>query len=363
MLSLLPPPPPWAANAAPEPAEWSSGSAILAGFLLLIALLILGTVIYFSRNSADQPDDEQALGETATLVEVASSLPLPWSPGPWVCNRAARKGDWYRSAYSPVYAVMWVFLFVWLAMSGVYLIIAGIHVEIEVFRGERHVTAALLVGLALVLCAVWSAIFRLGSKSEAWKAQFAERLAAHRAAQAGKDLKPDETNYSEWEDNPEPDKKHWLTASALTLFVAYLLSAVAVGTLRPLTLPGDQYGTLLFLGPGYGLFTGWLLVATSLSVGIAVKAWSYPDAQSNRDERALASNDDLQKVYPDSWQPLVGAVIGGIVACVCADPTQMLPWIFTFLCFVRLKRRNLYALGAACLFAIVAAVVLSLERS
>ena len=55
--------------------------------------------------------------------------------------------------------------------------------------------------------------------------------------------------------------------------------------------------------------------------------------------------------------------IGGIVACVCADPTQMLPWIFTFLCFVSLKRRNLYALGAACLFAIVAAVLLSVERS
>jgi len=362
MLSLAPPPP-WSANAAPEEAEWSSGRAILAGFLLLIGLLILGVVIYFSRNSTDQPDDEQALGESATLVEVASSLPLPWSPGPWICNRKARNGDWYTSAYSPVYSIMWIFLFVWLAMCGVYLIIVGIHVEIEVFRGERHVTAALLIGLALVLCAVWSAIFRLGSKSAAWKEQYATRLAAHRAQQEGKEVKPGETDYDEWEDNPEPDKKHWLTAAAVTLFVAYLLSVIAVGTLRPLTLPGEQYGTLLFLGPGYGLFTGWLLVATSLSVGIAIKAWSYPDTQSNKDERTLAQGTEAESVYPDSWQPLVAAIVGGIIACVCADPTQMLPWIFTFLCFVQFKRRNLYALGAACFFAIVAAVVLSVERS
>ena len=164
----------------------------------------------FRAGSADQPDDEQALGESATLVEVASSLLLaPWSPGPWICNRKARNGEWYTSAYSPVYSIMWIFLFVWLAMCGVYLIIVGIHVEIEVFRGERHVTAALLIGLALVLCAVWSAIFRLGSKSKAWKEEYAKRLAAHRANQEGKEVKPGETDYNEWEDNPEPDKKHW----------------------------------------------------------------------------------------------------------------------------------------------------------
>ena len=62
------------------------------------------------------------------------------------------------------------------------MIIVGIHVEIEVFRGERR-DGGLLIGLALVLCAVWSAIFRLGSKSKAWKGG---RKAASRAERIGR---------------------------------------------------------------------------------------------------------------------------------------------------------------------------------
>lgn len=361
MNLLLSPPPPWAANEAPEPAEESSGSAILAGFLLLVGLLILGLVLLFSRRSDSEPEERQALGESATLTEVASQYPLSWSPGPWICWRG---GEWWKSAWSPLYAIVWIFLFVWLAMCGIYLIIAGAHVEIEVFRGGRHLAAALLVGLALVLCAVWSATFRLGSYSTAFKEKRQRKLEAQREYQAerGGPAKGEE-NYAAWSDElPEPSKKHWLAVSAVVLVVAYLLSAAASGVLRAWTLPGEQHGMLLFLAPGYGLFAGWMLFAASLSIGVAIKAWSVPGSEC-KDERVLNGVEENECVYPDSWQPLVVMIVGGIIACACADPAQMVPSIFALVFFVSWRRRNLYALAAAGVFAIIAAVVVLVERS
>ena len=47
-------------------------------------------------------------------------------------------------------------------------------------------------------------------------------------------------------------------------------------TLRAWTLPGPQYGTLLWLAPGYGLFAGWLLFAAALNLSVAISYNSYP---------------------------------------------------------------------------------------
>jgi len=37
-----------------------------------------------------------------------------------------------------------------------------------------------------------------------------------------------------------------------------------------------QYGTLIWLAPGYGLFAGWIVFATALSCSVAISYNSYP---------------------------------------------------------------------------------------
>ena len=51
----------------------------------------------------------------------------------------------------------------------------------------------------------------------------------------------------------------WLWIAFVVLALAWVLALAAAAQLQAWTLPGPQYGTLLFLAPGYGLFAGWLL--------------------------------------------------------------------------------------------------------
>jgi hypothetical protein len=359
-----PPPsphPPWLANHAPEEVERVSGHAILAGFLLGLGLAILSVVLLVSR-SRESDTSPNALGETVTLRSVAADFPLSWSPGRIVCRRRRPLKQGANATDSAVYGIVWGFLIFWLWMCAVYLILVGSLSSIEVFRGSRHAVAGGLVGFALALCATWSAVFRLGSKAPATKQRELEELEKWREHQKTNPPQPGERDWTKTVYDPEPNKKHWISAAAFVLILAYVLAATACGVLQPWTLPGEQYGTLLFLAPGYGLFAGWLLFAASLNFGMAVAAWSSPEGTKHQPEADAAAADgadgadtsQYRRTYPDSWIPLIATVLGGIVACACLDPTQMVPTLFALTLFVKWTRRNQYAAAAALFFLLVA---------
>jgi len=371
-----PPHPPWLANHAPEEVERTSGHAILAGFLLALGLAILCVVLLLSRNR--ESDEANALGETVTLRSVAADFPLSWSPGRCVCSRRKPLKAGANATDSPLYGIAWGFLIFWLWMCAVYLVLAGSLSSIEVFRGSRHAVAGGLVGFSLALGASWTVFFRLGSKAPAAKQRERARIDEWREYQKTNPPKEGDRDWSTTIYDPEPNKKHWISVAALVLVLAYVLAASACGVLQPWTLPGEQYGTLFFLAPGYGLFAGWLLVAASLNFGMAVAAWSSPDGTRGQPEADAGSADageatgadananattQYRQTYPDSWIPLVTAVLGGIVACACLDPTQMLPLIVALTLFVKWTRRNQYAAGVAFFFLLVAGGLVYVVRA
>jgi hypothetical protein len=380
MISLPPPPPPpphpppsphppWAVSHPPEDAERTSGYAILAGFLLALGLAILVVVLMTTRGSksSEKPD---AFGEEVSVHEVSMHYPLSWSPRRCICWR--KKGDPYGS---PIYTFMWGFLCLWLAMCAVYLILVGSISSIEVFRGARHAVAAGLVAFALVLCASWSVLFVQGSVSASQRTKAHEDAELHRKnvldnreLQADTGIKDGEIDWAKVDPEEfanirlEPYKKHWITAACVVLGLAYLLCAIAVGVLRPWTLPGEQHGTLIFLAPGYGLLTGWLLYAFSLNYGIAVASWSHPGDEMLHKPEATSSDDNVDKTYPDDYLPVWTTAVGGLIAWACVDPAQMVPTIVTLVFFVDCKRANNYALGVAFLFLLISSATLYAER-
>ena len=138
-------------------------------------------------------------------------------------------------------------------------------------------------------------------------------------------------------------KKTWLDISCGMLFVGWLLALAASATLHAWTLPGQQYGALLFFGPGYGLFTGWLLYATGINFGVCYLSRSAPDAV-----RAPPAN-----ASPFAYRPSCWAIAFAIVAFVCAatipDPAIPVPLALGLLLFTPKYRANLIASGIAAL--------------
>ena len=92
-------------------------------------------------------------------------------------------------------------------------------------------------------------------------------------------------------------------------------------------MPGPQYGTLLFLGPGYGLFAGWLLFAAALNLRTAISYNSYPSGTLPWPETRT------EYTHRGSlWPPILSLMIRCIAVLIPdpADPVADAGAIFLF---------------------------------
>ena len=318
----------------PEDLVESSPAVILAGFLILASVLILAAFNWAARGRGEdgRPD---VFGKMVTVHQVSARYQTSWSPGRFWPSKESHgfSKDEGEHKGSPVYRVVWMFLTAWLGISGVFLILAGALTEIEVFRQEEHVRAAGCVALACCLCAVWPVLFRIGSH---------ERAEHQTGAQQVILLK---SNGGDSMSVPRLDKAKgvWLWISFVVLAIAWLLALAAAGQLQAWTLPGPQFGTLLLLAPGYGLFSGWLLYATFLNLGVAMGFDSYPEGM-----RAMPTGGDAEYIHRGSFWPLIAAGIVAVSAVLIPDPLHPLPTAISLLLFTPRYRTNLGAV-AICL--------------
>ena len=117
------------------------------------------------------------------------------------------------------------------------------------------------------------------------------------------------------------------------------------------TLPGPQFGTLIFLGPGYGLFAGWLLFAAALNLRVAISYNSYPSGTLPWPETRT------EYTHRGSlWPPAIAVVIA-CIAVLIPDPAIPLPALIGLFLFTPRKTSHLAA-SAICLFGFVVATVL-----
>ena len=299
----------------PEAVALTSRGVVGAGFGLIAGVLWLVAFIYASRGERKAPDGSirpDHLGKFVTVREIANKYRTTWAP------RASR--GW-------IFSAAWGFLLVWLFMTGVYLVRAGAGSDIEVFRAEAHTLAAGCVAGALVLCGVWLVVFREGSYSKREEEAVRTEILRERAYQAfAAEQEFDKSGDAVVDVTSEvPDvnagNRVWLKLAFGILVAAWLAALVATARLQAWTLPGEQYGTLLFVAPGYGLFAGWLLFAASLNFGIVYTADSSPDG--SREPPTAAS--------PYAYRGSVWPVLLGALAAVCAaaipDPAQPVPLV------------------------------------
>ena len=321
----------------PEAFENVSGSAVGAGLILLLGIAILGLVLWFG-NGRDKDGRRDRFQYSARVSDVTADFQLSWSPR----NRAFPRR--HRSipndddkGKSPIYRIVWGFLGVWLAMSAVFLIFAGVVEQIEVFRARAHLFASLFILVALVLCASWTLLFRIGTLTREEKErnilQFEEFVRAE-LKDPDRYLAALEMRMPDWNATRRP----FLQVSAFVLGLAWLCAAFAAALVSAWTLPGEQYGMLLFFGPGYGLFVGWLLFAFSLSTGTAIAAQSHPEGIKTPPE-STRKNDNIEYVYPTSYLPVFFSTIGGMMSIVSLDPAQPIPSLIAFVVFTPMSYR------------------------
>ena len=368
-LQQAPPPPPFdAAHAAgPESFERISASAIGAGLVLLLGLIVLAIVLWLGGGRKPGVRKRDRLGFAVTVQEVAADFRLSWSPRkkPFPKKRLKPLGQDGEDGGSPLYSVVWGFLGVWLAMSAIFLIMAGAIEEIEVFRAQAHLFASFWMLVALALCAAWTALFRVGSFTAEEKAAMDAREMEGRELQKldggkhGTEFASTTAPMPDWNRH----RRTFLYVAAFVLGLAWLCAVVAAASVSAWTLPGEQYGMLLFFGPGYGLFAGWLLFAFSLSFGIAVRAQSCPDG-IKPDPESLHEGDNTPCVYAPSYLPVLFCGVGALVAIVSRDPAQPVPSLVALLVFAPLAHRpNQLALLFCAVGVGVAGLLVWLKRS
>ena len=309
---------------------------IVAGFLLLVGVGILGAFIAGSRISRDEEHGKDAFMISVTVSQIVADFNLTYMPRKFWPKKTTPSGK------SPLFSVVWTFLFLWIAMTGVYLILAGSLTAIEVFHEKDHLIAAGLVSLALVFCGLWMITFRIGSKTPHEKKMKEEEIRRLRADQI-KAHDGKEIDVNQAIRNIDSAKKDWFWVSFVVLSIAYVLVVTAAAMLQPWLLPGEQYGQLLFLGPGYGLLGGWLGFAASLNYGIAVCSASCPDGV------APPPTDEDSRAYNGSLIPVVLAIIQLCVASFLPDPAHAVPALVALLFFTPKYNANL---GAAALLGI-----------
>jgi len=336
-----------------------------------------------------------------TVREVGERYKAVWSPGMF-WPRDAFMHTKKTSTGSPLFAVVWSFLTGWFICVAFYLIVAGSVPAIEVFRAEAHFRAAMFVSAALCLAAVWPVLFRTGSYVYAppsekggntnvnqnvnnqvnqqvtqvnniidmsWLAQLLGGEAADAAPAGAKSTKIGDINLdSAVENNVSANvgliasshsatKQFFLWVSFFVLLLASCLAVAGSGVIQAWTLPGPQFGTLLFLGPGYGLFAGWLLFAAALNLSIAISYSSYPSGTLPWPETRTRYTH-----RGSLWPPAIALVVAAIAVLV-PDPAIPLPMFIAIFLFTPRQKTHLAASLICLLGVVVATVIVVLERS
>ena len=306
-----------------EDALDTSTSLVIAGFVLLLGVAVLASFAYMGRGERDDDGQPDLLGSRVTVREITSRYRTTWAPSRLCVSIAAhQRGD----EGSPVYGLAWGFLGAWLACTGVFLIVAGAFDQIAVVRAQRHLDAAICVALALGLCAVWVPVFRLHSKSP----KEVQQALGRRAAVPSNEPLPDRAQLEE-------GKSLFLWIAFALLVAAWTLALLATTQIEAWTLPGPQYATMVFVAPGYGLLTGWLLFAASLNFGIAYCADSCPDGV-----RAVPSEGSPYAYRASPW-PVAVAAVATAAAVSVPDPAQPVPLVLALLLFAPPYAANRWA--------------------
>ena len=327
----------------------SSPTTVGAGFVLILCVCLLGVVVWAGRGerlvegAAQLPEWERYrpdwLGKRVSVVEIADRYRTTWAAGAFWPSKETHQlptppgensGSW-------LYTVTWIFLGLWLFMTGVFFVFAGAIHEIEVFREEQLLSGAICVGAALVLCGFWIVIFRIPFYSRSEKREIDAEVARIRQdMRAAKDARGVDPLA------PIPDlergKGAWTWVAFWLLVVAWLLATSAALSVRAWTLPSEQYGMMLFAAPGFGLFSGWLLYAASVNFGVAYQADSYPDGV-----RPVPA-DGGKFAYRGSLWPIAVAAIAGLVALIGPEPAHPVPLIVALLFFTPRYWENIGAI-------------------
>jgi hypothetical protein len=335
----------------------TSASMVVAGFVLLLGVAILAVFIFMGRGEQGDSGRADLLGSHVTIGEITARYRTTWSPSKlWVSIQEHQQTSHEGSI---VYAIAWGGLLVWLAMTGVFLIIAGAAETIENFREQQQLNAAVCVCIALGICAAWIPIFRIHSKSDKEVSWVKKSLVAIRHDQQiakdrdGVDVSARLPGHSEL----GRGKSAFLWTGFVLLVVAWALALSATAQTQAWTLPSPQLGTLLFVAPGYGLLTGWLLYAASLNFGVAYCADSCPDGVG------AVPADANPYAYRGSAWPVVVATVALICALAIPDPSQPVPLVLSLLLFAPRYRSNLWAAAVGSLGIGLGALRVGAERS
>ena len=327
----------------PEPWVKTSMLLVLGGFALLGSVVLLAIFAWASQGENEGKPD--VFGKRVTVREVAERYKAPWTPGVF----------WPRDAFmhtkksdrgSPLFKIVWTFLLSWFVCASFYLIFAGAVSSIEIFREEAHLRAAMCVAAAWCLCAIWPVLFRTGSSTNNGAAGVAITSVA--------DDKPE---------TPTGDSSHsktkgaFLWISFVVLLLAAMFATIGSADLQAWTLPGPQYGTLLFLGPGYGLFAGWLLFAAALNMRVAISYSSYPSGTLPWPETRT------EFTHRGSLWPPALALVVACIAVLIPDPAIPLPMLVAIFLFTPRQKTHLAASCLCVLGIVVATVLVVLERS
>ena len=226
----------------------------------------------------------------------------------------------------------------WLSCASFFLIFAGVS-PIEVFREEAHLRAAMCVGRGLCLCAIWPVLFPHGS---------ARSVATGLAATSGEDEKVG----ARWARSTHSKTKEvflWLSFGCCCIAAS---SRWPARRLQAWTLPGPAVRHALFLGPGYGLFAGWLLFAAALNLTHGHQLQQLPVGHA-----AVAG--DAHRVHAPR-QPVAAHPLARDRRHRGADPSTRpmpLPMLVAIFLFTPREKAHLAA-SFVCLLGIVVAVVL-----
>lgn len=312
----------------PEPVVKISIGASLGGLCLIAGVLVLALFNWASHGEKDGKPD--AFGKRVTVREVAERYKTSWTPGRfWPRDAFAHTKK--RDGTYALYRWIWTFLLAWLGCAGVFLLVAGLLPSIEVFREARQFQAAALQAAAMCLCAVWPIFFRIGSTSESEAEELAERSKANMLADA--------THTAFRIGSRSKTKELFLWLSFALLFLASCFAVAGAATLRAWTLPGPQYGTLLWLAPGYGLFAGWVVFAAALSCNVAISYNSYPAGTLQWPETRT------EYTHRDSLWPPVVALVLLIISVSTLDPAIPVPMLVAVLFFTPRHVTHLVACG------------------
>ena len=334
----------------PEPVVKTSMLLVLGGFGLLASVILLSIIAWAAQGERDGRAD--VFGKRVTVREVAERYKAAWTPGKF----------WPRDAFthtkktkegSPLFKVVWTFLVAWLTCCAFYLIFAGLVQSIEIFREAAHIRAAALASAALCMTAIWPVLFRIGSSTNGVATGIAVYSSAEEEDAAAEDAKSVPVGVS----THSKTKEFFLWASFVLLAIAALVAVVGSATLRAWTLPGPQYGTLLFLGPGYGLFAGWLLFAATLNLSVAISYNSYPSGTLPWPETRTKYTH-----RGSLWPPTLALVISGI-AVLSYDPAMPLPTLIGIFLFTPRQKTHLAASLVLVLGMLVAGWLVFSERT